>query len=156
MSQLSDLYVQAVNSGDHDAANYYAQALAAQAGLPIQGVTAASPAQVNAAPAQSSGGGFPFSLPALPSLSDALKGISNGFGPGSILGGIAAVGAAEAPAATGAVSSVGSAFDFITDVPRVVTTVLGIILIIAGIFALTKTNPIEIVSKAASVAAVTA
>ena len=43
----------------------------------------------------------------------------------------------------------GSALDFITDIPRVVTSVLGIILIIAGIFALTKGPVVNVVGDIA-------
>lgn len=46
-----------------------------------------------------------------------------------------------------------SALDFITDIPRVATTLLGLILIIAGIFALTRGPAVQIVTSAVKEAA---
>lgn len=51
--------------------------------------------------------------------------------------------------AGGGGAAAGAAWDFITDIPRVVTTVLGIILIIAGIFALTKGPVVNVVGNVA-------
>lgn len=51
-----------------------------------------------------------------------------------------------------AASSTGAALAFITDIPRVVTTLLGLILIIAGIFALSKGPVVSVVSSAAQTA----
>lgn len=55
----------------------------------------------------------------------------------------------------GPVSSLTSAFDFITDIPRVATTLLGLILIIAGIFALSRGPVINIAANAIKTAATT-
>ncbi len=54
---------------------------------------------------------------------------------------------------SGGLSATGSALSFITDIPRVATTLLGLILIIAGIFALTKGPVVNIVSSAVREAA---
>jgi hypothetical protein len=55
---------------------------------------------------------------------------------------------------TGAVlASAGSAISFITDIPRVTTTLLGLILIIAGIFALSRGPAVQIVGGALKEAA---
>lgn len=48
----------------------------------------------------------------------------------------------------GAVSSAKAGLAFITDIPRVTTTLLGLILIIAGIFALSRGPAVNIVSSA--------
>lgn len=137
MSQLSDLYEQAVRSGNTDQATYYAQALAAQHGMSIQGVTGASASQL---PGSSASNGF-FNLPALPSLSD----IAGALFTGSGLGLANDLLTTNAKAASDATKTTGAALGFITDIPRVVTTVLGIILIIAGIFALSKGPAVQIV-----------
>lgn len=85
------------------------------------------------------------SLPTLPSLGD-LGGPQNNA---------ASINAATANMQTGvnnvasAASSVGSALSFITNIPRVTTTVLGLILIIAGIFALTKGQTVIQVARSA-------
>lgn len=52
-----------------------------------------------------------------------------------------------------AIGATSSALAFITDIPRVVTTLLGLILIIAGIFALAKGPAVNIVSSAVREAA---
>lgn len=49
-----------------------------------------------------------------------------------------------------AVSGTSAALKFISDIPRVTTTLLGLILIIAGIFALAKGPAVNIVSNAVS------
>jgi hypothetical protein len=55
---------------------------------------------------------------------------------------------------TGAIlTSAGSAISFITDIPRVTTTLLGLILIIAGIFALSRGPAVQIVGGALKEAA---
>lgn len=46
------------------------------------------------------------------------------------------------------VNPTGKAIKFITDIPRVVTTLLGLILIIAGIFALAKGPAVQIIGDA--------
>lgn len=47
-----------------------------------------------------------------------------------------------------AVASSSTALDFITDIPRVLTALIGVILIIAGIFALAKGPAIQVVGSA--------
>jgi len=48
----------------------------------------------------------------------------------------------------GTAASIKSGLSFITDIPRVATTLLGLILIIAGIFALSKGPAVQIVGSA--------
>jgi hypothetical protein len=55
--------------------------------------------------------------------------------------------------ASTAASATSAAFSFITDIPRVATTVVGIILIIAGIFALSRGPAVEIATDAVKAAA---
>jgi len=70
-------------------------------------------------------------LPTLPNITDAFdKALQTGIGS-------FALGGALNPAGSSA-SSAGGAWAFITNVPRVVTTLLGLVLIIAGVFALAK------------------
>lgn len=141
MSLGSD-YEDAVRGGNTPLANYLAQMLAANAGINIAAnQVEAAPASFfpdkNTTPSAGGDGGFwgglgkfPL-LPGLPGLTpDAI---------GSVIGGVG-------DAAKGA----GSAISFITDIPRVATTILGLILVIAGIFALTRGPAVNIVSNAVS------
>lgn len=50
---------------------------------------------------------------------------------------------------TSPLASAASAIAFITDIPRVTTALIGIVLIIAGIFALTRGPAVQIVTTAA-------
>lgn len=152
---LVDDYENAVRSGDTKLANYLAQALASQNGININtnDVSAASPSQLN------SGNGLP-SLPTLPSLSQAADALFQGIlhpldtltgkNTGTMNDQIAA---GHGPV-TSTVGAATSAVSFITDIPRVVTAILGLIMIIAGIFALSKGPAVNIVSSAVKTAAI--
>lgn len=152
---LADEYYQAVKSGNTGYANYLAQILASQAGININTntVTAAPLDVINGLPA----------LPAIPAISgQASGGVSLGSAADAILQGILHpldtlsgknAGTTPPPTVSGIGSGVGSALGFITDIPRVATSVLGLILIIAGIFALSRGPAINIVSSAIKTAA---
>ena len=146
---LGDDYLAAVRSGNKPYANYLAQMLAAQAGININANTVeAAPLSVlqpgiGALPAlpplpgQATGGG----LPDLSTAADAiLQGIMH---PWDTITG-ANAGTKPPPI----VSSTTAALNFITDIGRVTTTVLGLILIIAGIFALARGPAVQIVGGA--------
>lgn len=73
------------------------------------------------------------------------KGLTgNGASINDLLGGIGSA----ATSVSNAASAGSAAIAFITDIPRVATTVLGLILIIAGIFALSKGPAVNIVTTA--------
>lgn len=155
---LVDDYEAAVRSGNTKTANYLAQILASGAGININAN------QVEAAPssmlpgAQSApSSGFWGGL----SWGSALDAIGQGFlhpldtvtghntaqmntdaksGKGPVSDVVGAV--------TDVVSGTSSAVKFITDIPRVATTLLGLILIIAGIFALSRGPAVQIVGGA--------
>lgn len=146
MSLGSD-YESAVRSGNTPLANYLAQMLAANAGINI----AAN--QVEAAPASF------FSSNSAPSAGGDSGGFWGGLGkfpllpvlPGLTPDNIGSVikGAGDvAKGLSGAASGASSAIKFITDIPRVATTLLGLILVIAGIFALTRGPTVNIVTRA--------
>jgi len=102
------------------------------------------------------GSGLP-SLPdtssSFPSISGALSGII-----GWVDKNVPVLGAADSAVGlnpntpgsglAGTAKAIGSGLSFITDIPRVATTLLGLILIIAGIFALSKGPAIQIVGGA--------
>jgi hypothetical protein len=84
-----------------------------------------------------------------PAIDNALSGIPI-LGPLNKLLGSTADPNSPLSAAT---STTSSALAFITDIPRVVTTLLGLVLIIAGIFALSRGPAVNIVSSAVREAA---
>lgn len=138
---LVDDYENAVKAGNTQLADYLAKAVAFQYG----GI---NPANVTAAPASL----LPTSSTNAPSLntSDFLNKIMNwidSIDPTSPMNkgmnpltssGIASTLDSAVSTASNTVSGASSAIAFITDIPRVTTTVLGLILIIAGIFALSQ------------------
>lgn len=162
---LGSLYEDAVNSGDTAMANYYAKMLAANAGININtnDVTAATPGMLagnsnsvsldigNLFPDSS---GTPSVIPSASQGSTYVGAFTNTLlHPLDTLKGF--FDPKQAAANAGADNSMGvkvdstrSAISFITDIPRVATTLLGLILIIAGIFALSKGPAVNIVSSA--------
>lgn len=149
---LVDDYENAIRSGDTNTANYLAQMLATQAGININtNSVSAAPASLlptlgtQSAPAASSGGGF-FSglLSGAQSLQDWLEKIDPTSNTN--MGGKGLTGQTN-PATVGQATgqATASAFSFITDIPRVTTTILGLILIIAGIFALASGSAAKVI-----------
>lgn len=150
---LLGLYQQAVATGDTPAANWYAQALAAQAGININvnEVTAASPSLVlpnsnsGASPSNSGSSGFNWAGAADAFLQGILHPLDTLSGQNTVQ--MNADAASTGNAVSKAVSSTGSALSFLTDIPRLVTSLLGLILIIVGLFALTRGPVVNIVSS---------
>lgn len=137
---LVDDYENAVKAGNTQLADYLAKAVAFQYG----GI---NPANVTAAPASllpNRGTTSTLGPWQIPSLSQALDAITQGiFHPFNTVTGSNIqqmnkdVASGQGPV-TSTVKGAAAAFNFITDIPRVTTTVLGLILIIAGIFALSQ------------------
>jgi hypothetical protein len=148
---LVDDYENAVRSGDVGTANYLAQMLASQAGININANS------VSAAPASM--------LPSVPALSSKAPASSGGFFSG-LLGGAqsfqnwlekidptsntnskTSITGSTNPVTVGqtAGSATAGALSFITDIPRVTTSLLGLILIIAGIFALSAGSAARVI-----------
>lgn len=153
MSTLSDLYDQARLSGNTGAADYYAQALyaAAHPGASIQGVTAAPLTGAagilpsTASPSTNNNG-------SLGKLGDALLQGLNPLNLFDVLSGNTGAldqalqnGTGPLETAGKTVDSVEGAIAFLTDIPRVLTSVLGLILIVAGIFALSRGPAVQVV-----------
>jgi len=157
---LGDEYEAAVRSGNTQYANYLAQALAAQAGININtNQVTAAPANMlpqysnNSSPSVSLGipqgfldpGQGPADNPNALNWSNAIGAIVQGFttNPFTTFFGnkdeqnaqAAAKGAAIGSAAD-SVASVGTLLKIVTDVPRMVTIFIGLILLIAGLFLL--------------------
>lgn len=155
MASLSDLYNQARLSGNTGAADYYAQALyaAANPGASIQGVTAAP--LTGAAGILPSGSLVPSNNifgaigNSLPTLSDLFSLISK-YDPttGTALDPMAGSGTNPiklGQSASDLTDSAEGAIGFLSDIPRVVTSVIGLILIVAGIFALSRGPAVQVV-----------
>jgi hypothetical protein len=146
---LVDDYENAVRSGDVGTANYLAQMLASQAGININ-ANSVSAAPASMLPAIQATPATP-KISGLPSFGQAADAILQGvLHPLDTLTGknTAAMNkdvAAGTGPATNAVKSVSGALDFITDIPRVATTILGLILIIAGIFALSAGSAARVI-----------
>lgn len=102
-------------------------------------VTAGSSGTPSVLPATKSLGAASFLNGVLHPL-DSLKGL---FDPAQ-----AAANAGQDQATGNTIDSGKAALAFITDIPRVATTLLGLILVIAGIFALTKGPAVNIVTSA--------
>lgn len=158
---LGDEYEALVRSGSNPQyANYLAKILAANAGIDINAnsVTAALPSQLpNRSGSSANDGSFWGGLSFGTALDAIGQGLAHPFdtltgnntaqmntdlksGKAGISGLISGV--------SDAVSGTSAAIKFITDIPRVATTLLGLILIIAGIFALSRGPAIQIVGSA--------
>lgn len=149
---LVDEYEAQVRSGSNPAyANYLGQMLAAKAGIDINSnQVSAAPADLlhSTAPAAEGSfwGGVKSSLDKAtntlmgPLLGNVGEPLGGSVGKSSIGGAIKSV--------ADALDTTSAAVKFITDIPRVATTVLGLILIIAGIFALARGPAVQIVSGA--------
>lgn len=162
---LVDEYEAAVRGGNTQYANYLAQILASGAGININAnqVTAAPasmlPSNSNTAPASSNGfwGGLTQGgdaiLQGILHPFDTLTGHNTDQMNADIKGGKGGV-SEVIGAVSDAVSGTSAAVKFITDIPRVATTILGLILIIAGIFALSRGPAVQIVGSAVKEAVV--
>lgn len=163
-SDLVTQYQNAVSSGDTSTANYLAQAIAGAAGLNANNVTAAPNSLVNPSPGytNSSQPSFLSGLLNFPLLGggsaaaasvanaaapvvDAVTGADGGGGFLGIPGAIEQAGAAIAAPFKG----VGEFFDFITNIPRVLTILIGVILVIVGLYMLGNKQIIAAVSTVA-------
>lgn len=163
---LVDEYEAAVRSGSNPAyANYLAQILASNAGININSnqVTAAPsnllPQHTDTVAASDSnfwggssiGGGLDAFVQGIMHPLDTLTGTNTAQMNADVKAGKGGISQAIG-AVSDAVSGTNAAIKFITDIPRVATTVLGLILIIAGIFALSRGPAVQIVSSAVKTA----
>lgn len=143
---LVDDYESAVRGGNAPVANYLAQMLASQAGININAnqVTAAPASLLPKAPSTSNTSFFGGIGNAINNATNTLMGPLLGNVGTPLGGGVGAV----VNHAGDIVNSTDKAVKFITDIPRVATTLLGLILIIAGVFALAKGPAVQIVKGA--------
>lgn len=151
---LVDEYEAAVRGGNTKYANYLAQILASGAGININAneVTAAPSALLSHGDPTPAGdgnfwGGLSSGVAGLQSGVAGLLGAIDSIDPTAPKGGGKGPLSSVADLLGGvsdAVSGTSAALKFITDIPRVVTTLLGLILIIAGIFALAKGPAIQV------------
>lgn len=161
-ADLANLYEDAVTGGDSQMANYYAKMIASQAGINI------NTNAVTAAPASAFGPSVSFDLGDTLAGSSGTPKVIDSATPGSrglasLLNGVihpldtikGIFDPAQAAANAGMDNGTGLGIDkgkaaiaFVTDIPRVATTLLGLILIIAGIFALSKGPAVNIVTSA--------
>ena len=138
---LVDDYENAVRNNAPEK-NYLAQMVAAKAGININAneVTAA-PASLLPKPATGANqGGF------WGGIGGAINNATNTL-MGPLLGDVGTPLGGAAGNVGVALDSTKQAIKFITDIPRVATTLLGLILIIAGVFALAKGPAVQIMGK---------
>lgn len=142
---LVDQYNDARASGNTALANYLAQAIVATNN------PGADISQVTAAPLTGAAGVLPNTTTA-GKLGDAILQGLNPLNLFDVLSGNTTQLNQALQNGTGPLETMGSAVDsakgalaFISDIPRVITSVLGLILIIAGIFALSRGPAVEIV-----------
>ncbi len=165
MSVGSD-YEDAVRSGNTPLANYLAQALAANAGININAnqVTAAPASMLNPATPMYSGNsvsmGIPkgFFDPGQPDTSNT-KDLTFGSGLGALVQGFThpfdtffgnqseqnAAAASKGAAVDSVTGGVTGLLKIVTDVPRMVTIFIGLVLLIAGLFMLGNRTIIQAV-----------
>lgn len=155
---LVDDYYAAIRNGSTGEANYLAQMLAANAGININAnqVTAIPASMIPQATTPSPSPSFSSGLNAIVQgfmhPLDTLSGNNKAAMNASATSGSGGVGDAVSGfvgGLTGAASGTAKALGFITDLPRVATTLLGLIVLIAGIFALSKGPAIQVVGSIA-------
>jgi len=144
-------YQAAVASGDTSLANYLAQAIAASAGINVNAnqVTAAPNSMVNPGYSSSSqppkgffgnlAGGIDQAIPALGSL-DSMFGVNPGAPDAGSTG----------ATVSNVITGTGSFLSFISDIPRVVTLLVGLMILTVGFFMLADKSVIQTVVKAAA------